>query len=114
MTAYRAGSAPSQRLAAIEGAEVHGDVVVRILAETPRQLVLEVEMAAGARSTSHTHPCDSAGVLLSGRVRAEVDGVETVLEPGDGFHHPEAVAHHVEALTDARWIEVKAPPVRPW
>lgn len=114
MTAWTAATAPTEHLRELEGVPVHGDIVVRTLVHTPHQLVLEVLMGAGARSTAHAHPCDSAGVLLSGRVRAWLDGEESVLEPGDGYHHPEGVVHHVEALEDSRLIEIKSPPTRPW
>ena len=114
MTAYSADEAPEVRIRALEGTEVVGEVLVRVMVRSSSQLVLDVTMAAGARSSPHTHACDSAGVILSGQVIAEVDGRTVTLRAGDGFHHPEGVEHHVEALEDSRWIEIKSQPVEPW
>lgn len=112
--AWSYDAAPRRRITRLEGAPISGEVSVRVAARTPSMLVLDVEMSAGSSSSSHTHTSDSAGMLITGRVRAVIAGVETVVEPGDGFHHPPGVEHHVEALEDSRWIEIKSPPDQPW
>lgn len=114
MTAWTSSTAEVHDLHHLEGTEVTGTVQVKVLARTPRQLVLEVVMEEGARSNPHTHPCDSAGVVLEGWARAVVGGEVVDVGPGDGFHHPEGVEHHVEALTRCRFIEIKSPPVESW
>lgn len=112
--AWPRSESPVTRVRELEGLPINGQVTARTVAHTPTMLVLDVEMTAGTASAPHIHDSDSAGVLLAGRVRATVAGEEVVLEPGDGFHHPRGVEHHVEALEDSRWIEVKSPPTRPW
>jgi quercetin dioxygenase-like cupin family protein len=114
MTAWTAATAEVRDLDQLEGTDITGSVRVKILARTPHQLVMEVLMSAGARSSPHAHACDSTGVMLEGRARAVVDGKVVEVGPGDGYHHPEGVEHHVEALTSCRFIEIKSPPVEPW
>lgn len=106
--------APVHQVTHLEGVPLDGPVEVTVRARSSTMLVLEVRMPAGTRSNPHTHATDSAGVVLSGRVRAVVDGVTTLLGPGDGFIHPPQIVHHVEALEDSHWIEVKSPPELPF
>ena len=57
---------------------------------------------------------ESVAILLSGKLRMVIDGVETILGPGDSWVHPRGVPHYSEALEDCVQIEVKSPPIRTW
>lgn len=111
---FNDGSPPTHHLTHLEGVELEGPVEVAIRARSDTMLMLEVRMSAGSRSNPHRHSSDSTGYLLSGRVRAVVDEVRTVLSPGDAFVHPRGVEHFVEALEDSHWLEIKSPPLQPF
>lgn len=112
--AHRFDAAPVHHVTHLEGVPLAGPVEVRerVLSET--MLMLEVHMPAGTRSNEHRHETDSTGYVVSGRVRAWVEGVESVVTAGDVFIHPRDALHWVEALEDSHWIEIKSPPQRPF
>ncbi|MEV5721503.1 cupin domain-containing protein [Amycolatopsis mediterranei] len=103
------------RLATVEGLPLSGgEGRFRLLETAESGLAYLIHYPAGVSSPAHTHDHDSIVYVLSGRLRGAVDGVEVGLEPGDSVLHPRGVAHHVEALTDAMWVEFKSPlPGRP-
>ena len=111
---FNGGTAPVQRITELEGVPLDGPVDVLVRARSSTMLVLEVHMPAGTRSNPHRHATDSTGYLLTGQVRAVVAGEETLLQPGDAFVHPPGIEHHVEALEDSHWIEIKSPPTSPF
>lgn len=111
---YTAEEAPVHHLTHLEGVELLGPVVVRERARSETMLVLEVLMPGGSGSGEHRHDTDSTGYVISGRVRAWVEGVESVVSAGDVFIHPRHALHRVEALEDSHWIEIKSPPERPF
>jgi quercetin dioxygenase-like cupin family protein len=104
-----------QSLAAVEGLPLlGGEGRFRVLERAASGLAYLIHYPAGVSSPPHAHDHDSIVYVLSGRLRGAVDGVEAVLEPGDSVVHPRGVSHHVEALTDAMWVEFKSPvPGRP-
>jgi quercetin dioxygenase-like cupin family protein len=102
-------------LVSVEGLPLQGgEGRFRLLEQAVSGLAYLIHYPAGVASPTHAHDHDSIVYVLSGRIRGAVDGVETVLEPGDSVLHPKGVAHHVAALTDAMWVEFKSPlPDRP-
>lgn len=111
---HPAASAPVHLITHLEGVPLTGQVEVRERAVSETMLVLEVRMPAGSGSGDHRHRSDSTGYVISGRVRAWVDGVESVVGAGDVFIHPRGALHRVEALEDSHWIEIKSPALRPF
>ena len=107
-------TAPVHHITHLEGVPLEGPVEVSERARSSSMLVLEVRMPAGTRSNPHRHTADSTGYVLEGRVRAVVEGATSILGPGDVFVHPPGVEHHVEALEDSHWIEIKSPPISPF
>lgn len=86
--------------------------------ETDELLVMETTYApSGAQAPAHFHPAqDERFVVVSGAVRAAVDGEPMVLRAGDELHVPAGTPHQFggdpdEAAT-VRW-EVR-PPLRTW
>ncbi|QKV81475.1 cupin domain-containing protein [Amycolatopsis sp. Hca4] len=104
-----------QPLVTVEGLPLlGGEGRFRQLERAESGLAYLIHYPAGVSSPPHAHDHDSIVYVLSGRLRGAVGGVEAVLEPGDSVVHPRGVAHHVEALTDAMWVEFKSPlPNRP-
>ncbi|NIH80059.1 cupin domain-containing protein [Amycolatopsis viridis] len=98
-------------LTSVEGLPlIGGSGRFRVLQNTPRGLLLELEYPAGVSSPEHTHDHDSFVYVLSGELTGTVDGVPARLGPGDTVLHPRGVRHTVSAITDSRWLEFKAPP----
>ncbi|WP_336156734.1 cupin domain-containing protein [Amycolatopsis sp. VC5-11] len=102
-------------LSVVEGVALRGGTgLIRERARAEHGLAYEIRYPAGVASAEHSHDHDSIVHVLEGRLRGTVDGVWSELGPGDVLVHPRGVRHHVEALTDSRWIEFKAPlPGRP-
>lgn len=111
---HRFDEAPVHRITRLEGVPLAGPVEVRERARSETMLLLEVHMPAGTRSNAHRHDTDSTGYVVTGRVRAIVEGEESILASGDVFIHPRGALHWVEAIDDSHWIEIKSPPRRPF
>ncbi|MGW5748733.1 cupin domain-containing protein [Amycolatopsis sp. NPDC003861] len=99
-----------QPLVTVEGLPLlGGEGRFRLLERAATGLAYLIHYPAGVASPPHAHDHDSIVYVLSGRLRGAVEGVEAVLEPGDSVVHPRGATHHVEALTDAMWVEFKSP-----
>ncbi len=85
-------------------------VRLRTLVHGARTLMGEFRIDAGAVIPAHQHPYEQTGYLVSGRLRFEVEGVETVAAPGDSWNLASGVVHGATALQDAVVIEVFSPP----
>ncbi len=100
-----------QPLTSVEGLPLlGGSGRFRVLQNTERGLLLELEYPAGVASPEHFHDHDSFIYVLSGELTGSVDGREARLGAGDTLVHPRGVRHTVAAVTDSRWLEFKAPP----
>jgi len=94
-----------------------GQTLERI-AEDAEVLVMETTYAAGgAQAPAHFHPSqEERFTVISGAVRAGVEGEERILREGDVLVIPAGTAHdfggHHEEPARVRW-EVR-PPLRTW
>jgi len=94
-----------------------GQTIERV-SESEELLVMETSYAAGgAPAPAHFHPAqDERFVVLSGAVRAAVDGEEKVLREGDELIVAAGTPHefggHPDETATVRW-EVR-PPLRTW
>jgi quercetin dioxygenase-like cupin family protein len=88
------------------------------LSEDDELLVMETTYAAGgAPAPAHFHPAqDERFLVLSGAVRAAVDGEEMILREGDELIVPAGTSHefggHPDESATVRW-EVR-PSLRTW
>jgi quercetin dioxygenase-like cupin family protein len=80
-----------------------------VRAESVHGLLLEVEFPAGVSTPPHRHDQDSHVVVLHGELVGQVGDTSARLGPGDVQVHPAGVVHSVEAVSDCRWLEFKAP-----
>ncbi len=78
---------------------VHGD----------KTLMGRFKIAKGAAVPAHSHPHEQTGIMISGRIRFNVDGEITDVETGDSWCLPGGVEHSAEALEDSIIIEVFSP-----
>ncbi len=97
-------------LTTVEGLPLIGAGWVRTRLQTHHGLLLEIVYPAGVRSPEHQHAHDSFIHLLDGHLCGTVDGDPAELHPGEVLLHPTGVPHSVEAVTESRWLEFKAPP----
>ena len=87
----------------VEGVElstlVHGE----------KTLMGQFKIAGGCEVPAHSHPYEQTGILISGRLRFNVDGEIFDADPGDSWCLPGDVEHSAEALEDSVVIEVFSP-----
>ncbi len=87
----------------IEGVElstlVHGD----------KTLMGQFKIARGSVIPTHTHPHEQTGIMISGKLRFNVDGEIMDVATGDSWCLPGGVEHSAEALEDSIIIEVFSP-----
>lgn len=106
--------APVIEMHRLEGHPLRAAAVIRELLWGDKAVLVEMSAPAGFAAPSHAHDHESLVYLLSGRIRASVEGETRELAPGDAVLHATRVPHRIEALGDARWIEIKAPPSATW
>lgn len=74
-----------------------------------KTLMGKFRIAKGAAIPAHSHPHEQTGIMISGRLRFNVDGKVTDVEPGDSWCLPGGVEHSAEALEDSVVVEVFSP-----
>jgi len=82
----------------------------KLLAQSPRLMLVEHRMVEGWSGARHSHPHEQLVVVLEGRLRV-VCGEEPAFfaVAGDSFVVPGGVDHQVTALTPARALDVFTP-----
>ena len=87
----------------IEGVElstlVHGE----------KTLMGQFKIAKGSAIPPHSHPHEQTGIMISGKLRWNVDGETWETVTGDSWCLPGGLEHSAEALDDSIIIEVFSP-----
>jgi quercetin dioxygenase-like cupin family protein len=87
----------------VEGVElstlVHGE----------KTLMGQFKIAKGSAIPAHSHPHEQTGIMISGKLRFNVEGEVMDVETGDSWCLPGGVEHSAEALEDSIIIEVFSP-----
>ena len=109
-----ATKAPLVEMRDLEGHVLAVPLVVRELLWGDRAVLVEMSAPAGFTAPSHAHDHESLVYVVSGRMRAVVEGESRELGPGDAVLHAAGASHQIEALADTHWVEVKAPPSATW
>ena len=109
-----AASAQVVEMHELAGQALAAPLVVRELLWGDNAVVVEMSAPAGFAAPLHAHDHESLVYVLSGRIRATVDGETHELGPGDAVLHAVGARHRIEAVVDTRWIEIKAPPSATW
>ena len=78
---------------------VHGD----------KTLMAQFKIAKGSAIPVHSHPHEQTGIMISGKLRFNVDGEIVDVETGDSWCLPGGVEHSAEALEDSVVVEVFSP-----
>ena len=95
---------------AIEGVPTRGGAFhIKPLLQGELMSILEVHLQPGVASETHAHDHESLVYVVRGKIKTIVGGEVLVLGPGDVGRHPQGVAHSVEALEEALFLEIKSP-----
>ncbi len=74
-----------------------------------KTLMGRFKVARGSVLPAHSHPHEQTGIMISGKLRFNVDGEITDVETGDSWCLLGGVEHSAEALEDSVIIEVFSP-----
>jgi quercetin dioxygenase-like cupin family protein len=88
--------------------------LVRQAIHTGQMTIARLELKAGGAVPAHAHINEQVSMVLSGRLRFLVAGVETLVGPGQVLELPPNVPHGVEVLEDSLVIDVFTPPRQDW
>ena len=72
-------------------------------------LLTEFRLEGGKTLTTHKHPQEQTGYLVSGHIILTIDGTPHDLTPGDSWSIPGNVEHGAAILEDSVAIEVFSP-----
>jgi quercetin dioxygenase-like cupin family protein len=84
-------------------------VDLKTLVYGEKTLMGQFKIAKGAAIPAHSHPHEQTGIMVSGKLRFNVDGEIVDVETGDSWCLPGGVEHSAEALEDSVIVEVFAP-----
>jgi quercetin dioxygenase-like cupin family protein len=110
----RVGEGRVVELRELEGQVLPIAATIREVLWGDEAVLIEVAAPSGFDAEPHAHDHESLVYVISGRVRATIESETRDLGPGDAMLHLRGALHHIEALSDARWIEIKAPPRPTW
>ena len=81
-----------------------------VLAVGEKSMVTKMNFSKGDKVTSHAHPNEQSGYVVSGRLRFKFGEFDEILEPGDSYSIPENVKHTIEVLETGTVIDFFSPP----
>jgi len=67
------------------------------------------EIKKGCLLPEHSHPHEQVANMLEGKFEIIIDGISTLLEPGDVGVIPSNAIHSGKALTDCKILDVFSP-----
>lgn len=79
------------------------------LAVGEKSMVTKMNYAAGNFASTHTHPHEQSGYVISGKYLLTIDGSKYELNPGDSYSIPGNVSHSFEVMEDGEVIDVFTP-----
>ena len=74
-----------------------------------KTLMGQFRIARGSAIPAHSHPHEQTGIMISGKLRWNVDGETWETVTGDSWCLPGGLEHSAEALEDSIIIEVFSP-----
>ena len=92
-----------------ESRQVIEGVELSTLVHGEKTLMGQFKIAKGSAIPAHSHPHEQTGIMISGKLRFNVDGEIMDAEAGDSWCLPGNVEHSAEALEDSIIIEVFSP-----
>lgn len=89
--------------------DLGGGTTRRILAHNESLMAVEVGFETGAVGAAHTHPHIQISYALSGRFRYTIEGIDSILLPGDSIIVPGGLVHGTECLESGILLDVFTP-----
>lgn len=83
------------------------------LAVGEKSMVAKMNYVEGNFATTHRHPHEQCGYVVSGEYRLIVEGpqgVDVILHPGDSYAIPGDTPHSFEVLRSGEVVDVFTPP----
>ena len=84
-------------------------VHLKTLVHGEKTLMAEFRIAKGAMIPSHAHPHEQTGIMISGKLRFNVNEKVFDAEAGDSWNIHGEIQHSAEALEDTVVVEVFSP-----
>ena len=84
-------------------------VVLTTLVHGEKTLMGQFKIAKGSIIPTHSHPHEQTGVMISGKLRFNVNGEISDVETGDTWCLLGNIEHSAEAVEDSVIIEVFSP-----
>jgi len=81
----------------------------RIFPPGQGMMSMALEFAAGSSGAAHAHPHEQITHVFSGRLEITVDGMASVIGPGEQLYVPGHAVHAVKALEDSSVLEIFTP-----
>ncbi len=104
----------TEEVTSIESTATKGQLFIKNLMQTKRQLLIQITMSSDMIVPEHIHDHESIIYIIKGAVKFTIEGNEYIAKPGDVVYHPEGVPHTTHALEKSVFIEVKSPPKKTW
>jgi quercetin dioxygenase-like cupin family protein len=92
-----------------ESRQLAQGVELSTLAHGEKTLMGQFKIAKGSEVPMHSHPHEQTGIMISGKLRFNVDGEIFEAETGDSWCLPGGVEHSAEALEDSVVVEIFSP-----
>jgi quercetin dioxygenase-like cupin family protein len=84
-------------------------VLMDILAVGEKSMVAKMNYIKGNYASTHAHPNEQSGYVISGKYRLKTETLDVELNPGDSYSIPENVPHSFEVIEGGEVIDVFTP-----
>jgi len=84
-------------------------VSLDVLAVGEKSMVAKMNYAKGNYASTHAHPNEQSGYVISGKYRLIIETLDVELNPGDSYSIPENVSHSFEVIEGGEVIDVFTP-----
>lgn len=84
-------------------------VSMDVLATGEKSMVAKMNYVEGDYATTHSHPNEQSGYVVSGKYHLKIEEVEVELNPGDSYSIPENIPHSFEVIEGGEVIDVFTP-----
>ncbi len=84
-------------------------VSLDVLAVGEKSMVAKMNYVKGNYASTHTHPNEQSGYVISGKYLLKIEALEVELNAGDSYSIPENVPHSFEVFEGGEVIDVFTP-----
>lgn len=79
------------------------------LAVGEKSMVAKMNYVVGDYATTHAHPNEQCGYVISGKYQMTIEDQEYELNPGDTYAVPENVSHSFKVIESGEVVDVFTP-----